>query len=97
VRAAVVHRTPGSGLTPLDALAAHTVGGYRAAADARPLAGRLVPGAPAGYAVWDGPGPLTGEPRPPRCLRTVHDGVVLHDVLADAASEGLRERGARLA
>jgi predicted amidohydrolase YtcJ len=81
VRAAVEHRTPGSGLAPLDALAAHTVGGYRAAGDRSPLAGRLVPGAPASYAVWDGAGPLDGGPATPRCLRTVHRGGVLHDAL----------------
>ena len=39
-----------------------------------PLAGRLVPGAPASYAVWE-----LGEQ--PRCLRTVQDGRVLHDTL----------------
>lgn len=71
VRAAVEHRTPGSGLTRADALAAHTVGGHRAAGDRDPLAGRLVAGAFASYAVWDGE----------RCLRTVFRGRVLHDVL----------------
>jgi predicted amidohydrolase YtcJ len=88
VRAAVHHRTPGSGLAPLQALAAHTVGGHRAAADPDPLAGRLVAGAPASYAVWDGAGPLDGgadAPRcpdggadAPRCLLTVQRGRVLH-------------------
>ena len=53
VRAAVAHRTPGSGVPQETALAAHTVGGYRAAGEPSPLAGRLVPGAPASYAVWD--------------------------------------------
>jgi predicted amidohydrolase YtcJ len=81
VRAAVEHRTPGSGLTALQALAAHTVGGHRAAGDRDPLAGRLVPGAPATYALWDGPGPLSGSPDDPRCLRTVLRGAVLHDTL----------------
>lgn len=80
LRAAVRHRTPGSGIDPLTALAAHTVGGYRAAADPDPLAGRLVPGAPASYAVWDGAGVLDGDPHGPRCLRTVVRGRVLHDV-----------------
>lgn len=69
VRAAVAHRTPGSGLTEAAALAAHTVGGHRAAGDRSLRAGRLVPGAPASYAVWDGE----------RCLRTVQDGRVLYD------------------
>jgi predicted amidohydrolase YtcJ len=81
VRAAVEHRTPGSGLAPRDALAAHTTGGHRAGGDRSPLAGRLVAGAPASYAVWDGSGPLAGEAGTPRCLRTVHRGDVLHDVL----------------
>lgn len=69
VRAAVGHRTAGSGLDEATALTAHTVGGHRAAGDRSPLAGRLVAGAPATYAVWDGE----------RCLRTVREGRVLHD------------------
>jgi len=56
------------------ALAAHTAGGHRAAGERSPLAGRLVPGAPASYGVWE-PGDQ------PRCLRTVQDGRVLHDTL----------------
>lgn len=71
VRAAAAHRTPGSSLSAAEALAAHTVGGYRAAGDRSPSAGRLVPGAPASYAIWDGD----------RCVRTVHEGRVLHDAL----------------
>jgi predicted amidohydrolase YtcJ len=81
VRAAVEHRTPASGLTPAQAIAAHTVGGYRAAGDRSPLAGRLLPGAPASYAIWDGAGPLDGSAANPRCLRTAHRGTVLHDAL----------------
>jgi predicted amidohydrolase YtcJ len=80
VRAAVEHRTPASAITAADALAAHTVGGHRAAGDRSPLAGRLLPGAPASYAIWDGAGPLDGTANP-RCLRLVHRGEVLHDVL----------------
>lgn len=80
VRAAVEHRTPDSGLRPADALLAHTVGGHRAAGDGSPLAGRLVVGAPASYAVWDGAGPLDGAATP-RCLRTVHRGRLLHESL----------------
>lgn len=84
VRAAIEHRTPGSGLRPHDALAAHTVGGHRAAGQRSALAGRLLVGAPASYAVWDGAGPL--DPGPvrdaPRCLRTAHRGELLHDTLA---------------
>lgn len=74
VRAAVDHRTPGSGLTTAQALAAHTVGGHRAAGDRSPTAGRIVPGAPASYALWDGEGGT--------CLRTVQRGRTLHDTLA---------------
>jgi predicted amidohydrolase YtcJ len=80
VRAAVEHRTPGSGLSAEQALVAHTVGGHRAAGDRSPQAGRLTAGAPASYALWDGAGPLSGAPDP-RCLRTVHRGAVLHDTL----------------
>lgn len=85
VHAAAHHRTPGSGLAPHEALAAHTVGGYRAAGNRSPLAGRLVPGAPASYAVWDGAGPLYGDPDPSRCLRTAHRGLILHDALPGVA------------
>jgi predicted amidohydrolase YtcJ len=81
VRAAIEHRTPASAITAAQALAAHTVGGHRAAGDRSPLAGRLQPGAPASYAIWDGAGPLDGTSQNPRCLRTVHRGVLLHNVL----------------
>src|SRR5207244_7927543 len=81
VRAAVEHRTRGSGITAAQALVAHTVGGHRAAGDRSPLVGRLVPGAPASYAIWDGAGPLDGTASSPRCLRTAHRGEVLHDAL----------------
>jgi len=74
VRAAVEHRTAGSGVPQDVALAAHTTGGHRAAGERSPLAGRLVPGAPASYSVWE-----LGDK--PRCLRTVQDGRVLHDTL----------------
>ncbi|WP_308216103.1 amidohydrolase [Pseudonocardia humida] len=83
VRAAVAHRTPSSGLTAAQALTAHTVGGHRAAGDRTPTAGRLVAGAPASYAVWDGTDPLGGAPGTPRCLRTVQRGRLLHDTLSD--------------
>jgi len=78
VRAAVGHQTAGSGVPEEVALAAHTAGGHRAAGDSAPLAGRLVPGAPASYAVWELGDDLGDEPR---CLRTVQDGRVLHDTL----------------
>ncbi|GAA5117154.1 amidohydrolase [Pseudonocardia adelaidensis] len=86
VRAAVEHRTPGSALTAAGALAAHTVGGHRAAGDRSPLAGRLLPGAVASYAIWDGAGPVDGSAGDPRCLRLVHRGEVLHDVLRATGS-----------
>jgi predicted amidohydrolase YtcJ len=56
VRAAVRHRTPGSGLSARAAFSAHTRGGHRAGRDDR--TGELVPGAPATFAVWRVPGEL---------------------------------------
>lgn len=56
VRAAVRHRTPGSGLSARAAFTAHTRGGWRAAR--RDEEGELVPGSPATFAVWDVPGEL---------------------------------------
>ncbi|WP_020501984.1 amidohydrolase family protein [Sciscionella marina] len=53
VRAAVHHRTPGSGISPRAAFAAHTRGGWRAAGVDDGITGTLVPGAPATYAVWE--------------------------------------------
>ncbi|WP_157577035.1 amidohydrolase family protein, partial [Saccharomonospora iraqiensis] len=53
VRAAVHHRTPGSGISARAAFNAHTRGGHRAAGVADGVTGTLVPGAPAHYAVWD--------------------------------------------
>ena len=50
VRAAVRHRTPGSGLSARAAFAAHTRGGWRAVGD--DVTGELVPGAPATFAIW---------------------------------------------
>src|SRR5918997_7704 len=70
VRAAVSHRTPGARLGEDVAFAAHTRGGHRAAGVTDPVAGTLVPGAPASYAVWDGEG---------NCLRTAHRGRTLFD------------------
>lgn len=92
VRAAAGHRTPGSEINAIEALAAHTYGGYRAAAADDLLAGTLAPGAPASYAIWDsgnfswndrswGDGPwtelLTSDN--PRCLRTVHRGRIVFE------------------
>ncbi|MFD2415282.1 amidohydrolase [Amycolatopsis pigmentata] len=53
VRAAVHHRTPGSGLSARAAFTAHTRGGHRAAGVADGLTGTLAPGAPAHYVIWD--------------------------------------------
>ncbi|WP_143770503.1 amidohydrolase [Pseudonocardia dioxanivorans] len=75
VRAAVDHGTPGYGVDPATALAAHVTGGHHAARSTDPLAGRIIAGAPAGYAVWDGD-PLAGAAT---CLRTVVRGRLLHD------------------
>jgi predicted amidohydrolase YtcJ len=77
VRAAVRHRTPGSGLSPEAAFGAHTVGGWRAAR--RDREGELVPGRPATFAVWQlsylSPTGLPDLDAPdPLCLRTVVAG-----------------------
>jgi predicted amidohydrolase YtcJ len=56
LRAAVGHRTRGSGLSARAAFAAHTRGGWRAAGVDG--AGELVPGAPATFAVWEVDGEL---------------------------------------
>ena len=56
VRAAVRHRTPGSGLSARAAFSAHTRGGWRAAR--RDGEGELVPGAPATFAIWQVAGEL---------------------------------------
>ncbi|BBY30428.1 amidohydrolase [Mycolicibacterium sediminis] len=61
VRAAVRHRTPGSGVSARAAFAAATRGAWRAAGVRDGVTGTLVPGAPASYAVWelpDGPASL---------------------------------------
>jgi len=50
LRAAVHHRTPGSGLSARAAFSAHTRGGWRAAR--HDGGGDLVPGAPATFALW---------------------------------------------
>lgn len=56
VRAAVRHRTPGSGLSARAAFAAHTRGGRRAAR--QDDEGELAPGLPATFAVWQVEGEL---------------------------------------
>jgi predicted amidohydrolase YtcJ len=82
VRAAVGHRSPGSEIGVMEALAAHTYGGYRAGAATDSLAGTLLPGAPASYAIWDST-EFCGVGSP-SCLRTAHRGRILfeqHDAL----------------
>ena len=87
VRAAVRHRTDGSGLDPATAFEAHTLGGWHAAG--RDADGVLTAGAPATFAVW-----ATGELDPatglpplepgddlPRCLRTVVRGTTVFDAV----------------
>ena len=53
VQAAVHHRTAGSGISPRAAFAAATRGAWRSGGVRDGIAGTLVPGAPASYAVWD--------------------------------------------
>ncbi|WP_235900379.1 amidohydrolase [Lolliginicoccus suaedae] len=53
IRAAVHHRTPGSGISPRAAFSAATRGAWRAGGVRDGIAGTLVPGAPASYAVWE--------------------------------------------
>jgi predicted amidohydrolase YtcJ len=53
VRAAANHHTPASSVSVRAAFAAATRGGWRAGGVVDGLAGTLVPGAPASYAVWD--------------------------------------------
>ncbi|WP_019202890.1 amidohydrolase [Tsukamurella sp. 1534] len=53
VRAATAHHTPGSAISPRAAFAAATRGAWRAGGVRDGVAGTLVPGAPATFAVWD--------------------------------------------
>lgn len=53
VRAAIHHRTPGSGVSARAAFSAATRGAWRAAGKRDGMTGTLVPGAPASYAIWD--------------------------------------------
>src|SRR5690606_13121283 len=53
VRAAALHRTPEHGISPRAAFAAATRGAWRAGGVHDGVAGTLVPGAPAHYAVWE--------------------------------------------
>lgn len=78
-RAAVQHRTPGQGLTPLEAFTAHTRGGWAAAGlDG----GVLEAGRQASFAVWDTDTfPDLSDPavESPGCLRTVVAGRTVHE------------------
>ena len=56
VRAATSHQTQGSAISARAAFAAATRGSWRAGGVRDGVAGTLVPGAPASYAVWDVPG-----------------------------------------
>ncbi|MFI1916415.1 amidohydrolase [Nocardia sp. NPDC020380] len=53
IRAAAHHRTPGHRISPRAAFAAATRGAWRAGGVRDGVAGTLVPGAPASYAVWE--------------------------------------------
>jgi predicted amidohydrolase YtcJ len=53
VRAATLHRTPGSAVSTRAAFAAATRGAWRAGGLRDGVTGTLVPGAPASYAIWD--------------------------------------------
>ncbi|MEE2035534.1 amidohydrolase family protein, partial [Rhodococcus chondri] len=53
LRAAVHHRTAGSGISPRAAFAAATRGAWRAGGVRDGMAGTLDPGAPASYALWE--------------------------------------------
>jgi predicted amidohydrolase YtcJ len=53
VRACLEHTTPEERLSARAAFLGHTRAGWRAARYRNPMAGQLVPGAPASFAVWD--------------------------------------------
>ncbi|MEW1804974.1 amidohydrolase family protein [Pseudarthrobacter sp. NPDC080039] len=53
VRACVEHHNPGERISARAAFLGHTRAGWRAARHPNPMAGQLVPGAPASFAVWD--------------------------------------------
>lgn len=53
VRACLQHSNPAERISARAAFLAHTRAGWRAAGTEDPLAGQLVPGAPATFAVWD--------------------------------------------
>ncbi|MEE9096016.1 amidohydrolase [Pseudarthrobacter phenanthrenivorans] len=53
VRACVEHHNPGERISARAAFLGHTRAGWRAARHPNPMAGQLVPGAPASFAVWE--------------------------------------------
>jgi predicted amidohydrolase YtcJ len=53
VRACLEHNNPAQRISARAAFLGHTRAGWRAARQANPMAGQLVPGAPATFAVWD--------------------------------------------
>lgn len=53
VRACLEHSNPEQRISARAAFLGHTRAGWRAAKYANPMAGQLVPGAPASFAVWD--------------------------------------------
>ncbi len=53
VRACVEHHNPEERISARAAFLGHTRAGWRAARHANPMAGQLVPGAPASFAVWE--------------------------------------------
>ncbi|MEW1811589.1 amidohydrolase family protein [Pseudarthrobacter phenanthrenivorans] len=53
VRACVEHHNPDERISARAAFLGHTRAGWRAARHNNPMAGQLVPGAPASFAVWD--------------------------------------------
>ncbi|WP_346764805.1 amidohydrolase [Rhodococcus sp. HNM0569] len=63
VRAAVHHRTPGSGVSARAAFSAATRGAWRAGGVRDGLAGTLDPGAPASYAIWDADDLVVAAPK----------------------------------
>lgn len=77
IRASVTHHVREHRLTPQQAFAAHTVGGWAAAGD--DVSGRIAVGAPTHLAVWDSAAfpDLTGGELP-TCLRTVVAGQTVY-------------------
>lgn len=85
VRAAIRHHNPAYRMSGKAAFAAHTRGGWRAVGEDRH--GVLVPGAPATFAAWRLPDPVTSADLPalepdtplPTCHRTVLRGTTIFE------------------